>query len=662
MRSDLGLPKKWENVEQWIDDSRDFVRSYPDFLSPPCIKNTEIPFLDCYKKKCSEDFWSIFPKNFDDTIPKNVNIKVLKKLIQKCWFKWTLPQRLLAKKSLRQLQGLTPITLKKQLGGVITKNSKSATDNGVFITDAVCTWVKKGFVMGPYKNVPFEDFRVNPIMAAVQKTKVRPIMNLSSPKGESLNDAIDMDTIQKISMSSPRLFAEEMLKAGKGALFSKSDIVDAYKLIPNAVQQWRLFGFQWLGKYFFDKTKVFGCKEAPAGFDSLPETIVNIICCLYKIPKQNIQRQLDDVPMVSARESGLTQKFHDAYEKICRDTNIPLAKPCGKHEKAFGPSTFGTVLGINFDSETMEWSISKEKEISLQETIDMFLYRKTCTLKQIQKLQGKLANFAQCMELMKSFKFNVLLLLNKFGGQEGVKIIPEELKRDLWVWKKCISESRNGLPIHGLLEEPPLFPFTIISDAAGAALEWIDGKSVNTTLANDRGVASIFYNGKKVLKTCSLTWPQNLLNGDKNRNGIFFGSKSGTLEAVGLILPFISYPKELMGKHILLQVDNTSLIYGWEKHYCKKDPETSLLLRVLHVIEAFLPCKIYVKHVYRCSNDMAKLVDSLSRKTTTTQDCIDAISCGETFQPSGSLMSWLKNPVLDWSLPGKIISDIKEML
>jgi hypothetical protein len=145
--------------------------------------------------------------------------------------------------------------------------------------------------------------------------------------------------------------------------------------------------------------------------------------------------------MVSARESGLTQKFHNAYEKICRDTNIPLAKPCGKHEKAFGPSTFGTVLGINFDSETMEWSISKEKEISLQETIDMFLYRKTCTLKQIQKLQGKLANFAQCMELMKSFKFNVLLLLNKFGGQEGVKIIPEELKRDLWVWKNAFQKA-----------------------------------------------------------------------------------------------------------------------------------------------------------------------------------------------------------------------------
>ncbi len=77
----------------------------------------------------------------------------------------------------------------------------------------------------------------------------------------------------------------------------------------------------------------------------------------------------------------------------------------------------------------MEWAISKEKELSLQETIDFFLHNKTCTLKQVQKLQGKLANFAQSMEFMKSFKFNILALLNKFKGQEGKKLIPMDLKK-----------------------------------------------------------------------------------------------------------------------------------------------------------------------------------------------------------------------------------------
>jgi hypothetical protein len=78
---------------------------------------------------------------------------------------------------------------------------------------------------------------------------------MSSPKGQSLNDAIDMLNVDKLNMSSPKLFAEELKKAGKDALFPKKDIVDAYKLIPNAVQEWRLFGFKWLGNISMIKQK-----------------------------------------------------------------------------------------------------------------------------------------------------------------------------------------------------------------------------------------------------------------------------------------------------------------------------------------------------------------------------------------------------------------------
>jgi hypothetical protein len=376
----------------------------------------------------------------------------------------------------------------------------------------------------------------------------------------------------------------------------------------------------------------------------------------------NVQRQLDDVPMVASKESKLTEKFTTAYKDVCEKLNIPLAPECEKHEKAFGPSTYGTVLGVQFDSETMEWSLSKEKEQSMQQLIDFFLVNKTCNLKQVQKLHGKLANFAVSMKLMKSFKFNLLELLNKFKGQEGRKIIPEALKKDLWVWKKCIADSRQGYPIRGFVDEPPLNPTTIISDAAGAALEWIDGKSVNKTIANDRGVASILYKGKKVLKTTTMSWPGNLLMGLKNRNGSYFGTKSGTLEAVGLILPFVSYPSELIGKKIVLQVDNTSLIYGWEKHYCKNDPETSLLLCVLHVIEVYLPCKIHVQHVKRCSTTMARIVDQLTRTSTTTAKTLRKIENSERFMPKGAMHKWLKQPTLDWSLPEKIVKEISVLL
>jgi len=363
--------------------------------------------------------------------------------------------------------------------------------------------------------------------------------------------------------------------------------------------------------------------------------------------------------MVASKESGLTEKFTTAYKNICEKLNVPLAPPCKNHEKAFEPSTFGTVLGVHFDSETMEWCISREKELALQETIDFFLRSKTCTLKQIQKLHGKLANFAQSMEFMKGFRYNILALLNKFEGQEGTKIIPESVRRDLWVWKKCIADSRNGFPIQELLGEPPLFSTTIISDAAGAALEWVNGKSVNKTIKDDRGVASVLYKNNVALKTSILTWPNNLLMGAKSRTGSYFGNKSGTLETVGLILPFISYPQDLIGKHIILEVDNTSIIYGWDKKYCKHDPETSLLLRALHVIESYLHCKIYMRHVKRCSNDMSRLVDQLSRKSSTTTDTIKMLKKSKLFHPSGHLKKWLHQPYLDWSLPDKLISDIE---
>ncbi len=65
----------------------------------------------------------------------------------------------------------------------------------------------------------------------------------------------------------------------------KFDIQDAYKLIPGDPQQWGLFGFKWLGKFFFDITRVFGSKAAPEEFDALPETLVNIACTLSSTPK-----------------------------------------------------------------------------------------------------------------------------------------------------------------------------------------------------------------------------------------------------------------------------------------------------------------------------------------------------------------------------------------
>jgi hypothetical protein len=73
-----------------------------------------------------------------------------------------------------------------------------------------------------------------------------------------------------------------------------------------------------------------------------------------------------------------------------------------------------------------------------------FLKNKTCSLKQVEKPHGKLANFAHSTELIKSFKFNLLQLLNKLQGQESVKIIPEALKKTFGFGRNALRTADMG--------------------------------------------------------------------------------------------------------------------------------------------------------------------------------------------------------------------------
>jgi hypothetical protein len=230
---------------------------------------------------------------------------------------------------------------------------------------------------------------------------------------------------------------------------------------------------------------------------------------------------------VSPFDSGFTESFTKGYYQICKDLNVPLAENCPNHDKAFGPSTFGTVLGIGFDSEKLEWYVSKEKADDLQDCVDGFLEKKACTLQEAQILHGKLSAFAQMSDFLRGFRFQLTAFLRKFEPEwKGKKLIPQGLKDDMWVWKKVINASRLGLPLAEPTEAPPLFPLKFVSNTAGAAFEWKDGKCKNVSVQGDRGVASIQYADNQPLSVCVLRWPEHLLTRDKGRGGLFSAQKA----------------------------------------------------------------------------------------------------------------------------------------
>ena len=102
-------------------------------------------------------------------------------------------------------------------------------------------------------------------------------------------------------MSSAKKFGQTLVRMGKDAKFAKSDVVDAYKLIPSHPSDWKFFGFKWLGKFFADTTSPFGSTAAPAGYDDFGETVTNIAATISETLKVLIHRQLDDVPISWSR-------------------------------------------------------------------------------------------------------------------------------------------------------------------------------------------------------------------------------------------------------------------------------------------------------------------------------------------------------------------------
>ncbi len=127
------------------------------------------------------------------------------------------------------------------------------------------------------------------------------------------------------------------------------------------------------------------------------------------------------------------------------------------------------------------------------------------------------------------------------------------------------------------------------------------------------------------------------------------------------MLPLIIRPNTVRGRHIVLHVDNIAVVYAWKK-YCGRDPETSLLIRCLHVLEAFLECKVHVRHLRRMSNPLASLADGRTRRATTTPDLLQTVGNAPWDKLEVPLADWLENPVLDWDLPLKLVSYVKSLL
>jgi hypothetical protein len=244
----------------------------PKKIFSPCF---DLPDVNDYKSNPGPTFWGKFPHNFAT-----------------CGKSWVNPDKLAALAAATQFPDTA--TLKKVCDDLrygadigctgecrrltVSKNAPSAFEFPAQITDAVAGWLKKGIAAGPFSPASRPaNVKVNGIMCRAKPNgSARIILNMSSPKGDSVNDGIDIEQFPA-TMSSTAKWLAVLSKAGRHCNIMKVDWSDAYKHVHVRPADLPLQWFSWLGMDFFELGLIFGTSSSVGIFDRLAKVVLHIV-------------------------------------------------------------------------------------------------------------------------------------------------------------------------------------------------------------------------------------------------------------------------------------------------------------------------------------------------------------------------------------------------
>jgi hypothetical protein len=655
----MGLPSDWSRVKSWLYFKGNFRVSRTGILGAKKSKWSDIPVLEDYSRAPEPSFWSKFPKKELPVKPEtSINIDKLEKRVRRYMKKMTVHQIDRSLKAVQYLREGAPSFQETSLPACYVKNASSTTKHGKEITENIATWVDEGYAAGPFDSPPCPNFRVNPLIAVVQPGKVRPVLDVSSPHGDSYNSTVDEFETETVKMSSAKQFAQLLNRCGDGATISKHDLVAAYKQVPCRIQDLRLQGFSWLGKYFVETRQVFGAKTSVCNYDVVGETLKLLAILESGIPSQYVLRQVDDVPVAAPSDSGHCETFSHTYKEMCRDLNVQLAPDCPLQDKAFTNQKRGKVLGVMFDTKDMTWRLSDTKIYKAMDSVKRAINAESTTLKECQRLIGRLNDVGQMCPLMKIFRQPINMCLSEILSDADPKTvvqISQEARRDLAVWAGFLTSDFKWLPIAKEQSAPPIWHKEFVSDAAGLADKadiWKKPGCGNVGFAEDGTV--VFAN--------QLLWDERFITEAVDEKGVRYGDKTTTLEVIGLLIPLVVAPELFVKSNVVLKVDCFGTVYGMENRASKGDTSASVFIRSVYLIAAYLECSLHVVHLPRLSDWGAEVADRLSRDCSTTMQDRKLVNAFKNREIPDCLKNWFANPHADWNLPFKLLEHVEKLV
>ena len=539
------------------------------------------------------------------------------------------------------------------------ENSDSLRDPsvGAAFTDNVCTWLKSGYLCGPFTEPPLPNLRINQVFAVEQPEKFRNIVNMSFPKKRSHNDAIDTTRLPKITMATTRQVGQAVKKAGPSGVMSKLDMKDAYKLLPVHRSELKYQGFMWMGRIFIEKMLVFGNKRAVPAFDNFHESVVNLVRVEAQTKKDNEYRILDDMLHIS-RSSEENAKFVNKYLEIAEDLNIPLAKLDGK--KAFIGKSEGIMLGVFFDAKTQSWALPSDKIQRYMYALQSVVNKKLVSKLELQKVNG-IVNFVTLLCPQLRFFRNPLVNDMKKAYITSPVPLSTQSEKTIHFWLHVLFDmTGKTFPLPTMMSFPPPDIYAFCSDAAGYAAADSSPSDIYYNIGT--GFAGYLYPASRVFTTGRAFWPKSFITTAFDEDLKAAGNKTTTLELIGWFLPLFHCIDLIKNSHVLLECDNKAAVLAFARGRSKQDRWASTILTAIMEVCLFFNIYLHVEHLKRCTSAASRYADWLSRDDKKGRDLIKKMKATTTFGFPPSLLGWFENPVDDVDLGSRLICDFKAQL
>ena len=313
------------------------------------------------------------------------------------------------------------------------KNHASACEYPDAINAYIEKELKRGAVCSPFPKVPFKDrIGVSP-MSTRPKRDVdarRIIMDLSWPPGSSVNDGIGKDQFMgfsvKLSFPTIDIIARRVasMESEQVYLF-KIDLAGYFRQLPLDPGDYSLLCFVWNGEVYFNIVLPMGLRSAPY----FAQHTSDVIRYMHDSAGYFLFNYIDD--LIGVEEIGNIWVSYKHLQTTLQSIGLKEVE-----EKRVEPTQILNCVGTLVNTKEMTLGITQDRKLELCVELDTWISKERCSVKELQRLIGKLHFVCAVIRPSRLFMSRMLEFLWDMGSNRGW-LTPEFWKDVQW-WRKYL--------------------------------------------------------------------------------------------------------------------------------------------------------------------------------------------------------------------------------